>query len=397
MASNCVELRAGNSPRGQECHVPRPGGAINATRMRVLLPLPSIWVLMSQPSHGATGSHCVRPIRESGIAVTRLCLAFLLAFILIPICALAQANGRLQIHFMDVGQGDGALLISPQGETVLFDNGALGLCERPLRYLRQLQVSKIDYQVVSHYHADHIGCTTAVLGEFPLARFSFDRGGGYKSGVYSRYVAAVGDKRRTPMIGDRLVLDQTSASPVTVTFIAMNGNGLRSRNENDLSLVAHVKFGDFEAAIGGDLSGVSQSSYLDIETSVAPGMGQVEVYKVHHHCSRHSTNVAWLDATRPRVAIVSAGVGNGYGHPTDECLARLHAVGTKTYWTSIGRGAIPKYGSDVVAQQTVVVEVAANAKGFTVGPASGHRDEYSVLEGLVHPQSIPPTVGNRRR
>ena len=325
------------------------------------------------------------------------CCALLLLFILTPVLAFAQANGKLQIHFMDVGQGDGALLISPQGETVLFDNGALGVCDRPLKYLRQLRVAKIDYQVVSHYHADHIGCTTAVLGEFPLLRFSFDRGGQYKSGVYRRYLVAVGDKRRTPAIGETLVLDQASPHPVTITFIAMNGNGLRTRNENDLSLVAHVKFGDFEAAIGGDLSGFSQASYLDIETSVAPGIGPVEVYKVHHHCSRYSTNVAWLDATRPRVAIISVGVGNGYGHPTDECLARLHAVGTKTYWTSIGRGAIPAYGVDVVAQQTVVVEVAANAKAFTVGPASGHRDEYSVLEGSVHAQPTSGTIGNRRR
>lgn len=351
---------------------------------------------MSQVPHGDSGSQCVRPFRECGIGVNWHCLAFLLVSILVPICAVAQANGRLQIHFMDVGQGDGALLISPQGETVLFDNGALGVCDRPLKYLRQLQVAKIDYQVVSHYHADHIGCTTAVLSEFPLSHFSFDRGGEYRSGVYRRYIAAVGDKRRTPAIGETLVLDQASPHPVTITFTAMNGNGLRTRNENDLSLVAHVKFGDFEAAIGGDLSGYSQSSYLDIETSVAPGIGPVEVYKVHHHCSRYSTNVAWLNATRPRVAIISAGVGNGYGHPTDECLARLHAVGTKTYWTSIGRGAIPAYGSDVVAQQTVVVEVAANAKGFTVGPASGHRDEYSVLEGSVHAQSTT-TVSNRRR
>jgi beta-lactamase superfamily II metal-dependent hydrolase len=284
---------------------------------------------------------------------------------------------------MDVGQGDGAILISPEGETVLFDNGALGLCERPLQYLRHLQISKIDYQVVSHYHADHIGCTTAVLAEFPLLHFSFDRGGEYRSCVFNSYVAAVGIKRRTPAIGESFALDQASPNPVRVTIVAMNGNGIKTRNENDLSLVAHVKFGDFEAAIGGDLSGFSTSSYLDIETSVAQSVGQVEVYKVHHHCSRYSTNEAWLDLTRPRVAIISAGVGNGYGHPTDECLARLHGIGAKTYWTSIGRGAIPEEGLDIVAQGAIVLEVGANAKGFTVGPATGPRDEYSVLEGIT--------------
>jgi competence protein ComEC len=59
--------------------------------------------------------------------------------------AQVQANGKLQIHFMDVGQGDGALLISPLGETVLFDDGALNFCDKPVSYLQQLGVTKIDY------------------------------------------------------------------------------------------------------------------------------------------------------------------------------------------------------------------------------------------------------------
>src|SRR5689334_20564107 len=63
-----------------------------------------------------------------------------------------QVNGNLQIHFIDVGQGDGAILISPQGETVLFDDGRLGACEKPVNYLRSIAVSKIDYHIASHYH-----------------------------------------------------------------------------------------------------------------------------------------------------------------------------------------------------------------------------------------------------
>jgi len=297
-----------------------------------------------------------------------------------------SANGKLAIHFMDVGQGDGALLISPQGETVLFDNGALGLCGRPVAYLRQLGIRKIEYQVVSHYHADHIGCTAEVLGQFPLVHFSYDRGGEYRSGVFGRYLSTVGTKRRTAMIGERLILDESSATPVWITFLAANGNGVRTNNENDLSLLAHIKFGDFEAVIGGDLSGYSRSGYLDIESSVAASVGAVEVYKVHHHCSSHSTNLSWLMATTPRVAIVSAGVGNGYGHPTEECLSRLHAIGTKTYWTSVGRGAIPEFGSDVVVNGPVVLEVGINDVGFTIGPAAGKRDQYSVLEGTARPR-----------
>ena len=71
-------------------------------------------------------------------------------------------NGKLQIRFMDVGQGDGAILISPLGESVLFDNGQKNDCDRPKSYL-QRGLHTIDYQIASHYHADHIGCTAQVL------------------------------------------------------------------------------------------------------------------------------------------------------------------------------------------------------------------------------------------
>jgi beta-lactamase superfamily II metal-dependent hydrolase len=61
------------------------------------------------------------------------------------------SNGQLQIHFMNVGQGDGALLISPEGETVLFDNGVWHHCQALVDYLRHLGVKQIDYQVISHF------------------------------------------------------------------------------------------------------------------------------------------------------------------------------------------------------------------------------------------------------
>jgi beta-lactamase superfamily II metal-dependent hydrolase len=93
---------------------------------------------------------------------SRLLVACLLLW---PMLLFGQA-GTLQIHFMDVGQGDGAILISPGGETVLFDNGVRNNCDRPVSYLQQLGITQIDYHVASHYHDDHIGCTVEVLDQF---------------------------------------------------------------------------------------------------------------------------------------------------------------------------------------------------------------------------------------
>jgi beta-lactamase superfamily II metal-dependent hydrolase len=302
--------------------------------------------------------------------------------------AVAQANGKLQIHFMNVGQGDGAVLISPLGEVVLFDNGVNNQCDKPVSYLTQLGVTKIDYQIVSHYHSDHIGCTAQVFNKFPLQKQSFDRGGSYNSGVFNVYVQTVGAKRTTATPNMTITLDATSPNPVQIKMVAVNGDGIQTDNENDLSLIASVKFGAFDALIGGDLSGFKTENYADIESSVATKVTQVEVYKVHHHGSRYSSNKTWLTAIKPRIGIVSAGNGNTYGHPTEECLDRLHAAGVKTYWTSFGNGVPPDPAYDVVGGD-IIVESAPSSSTFTVTYHGGAEpDTYSNWESPQPPQ--PP-------
>jgi beta-lactamase superfamily II metal-dependent hydrolase len=284
--------------------------------------------------------------------------------------ALAQANGNLQLHFISVGQGDAALLISPSGQVVLFDDGVRNLCDLPIAYLEQLGVTRIDYHIASHYHDDHIGCAAEVLSAFPLQRAAYDRGGAYDSATFARYLKAVRGKRRTATTATTITLDAGSVQPVTIAFSALNGNGVPTKNENDLSLVALVRFGAFSAEFGGDLSGYTEDSYKDIETSVTSKVGHVDVYKVHHHGSRYSTNTTWLAGTQPTVAIISAGDDNEYGHPTPECLDRLHGADIPTYWTSAGSGGDPDEDWDVVSGDTIV-QVAPLATTFTVTTEAG--------------------------
>ena len=275
-----------------------------------------------------------------------LCLALLVT---VPL-----QDQTLQLHFMDVGQGDGAVLIAPGGQVVLFDDGLLNNCDKPVGYLRALGIDHIDYHIASHYHSDHIGCAGEILGRFPLTTAAIDRGGSYPSSTYALYADTVKDKRRTGQAGQRIVLGAGSTKPVTIEIVALDGNGLSTSNENDLSLVAVVHYGKFDAVMGGDLSGFKAQDYLDIESSVAPKVGQVEVYKVNHHCSAYSTNDTWLETIKPRVGIISVGRKNRYGHPAPDCLERLHDKGVVTYWTESGAGAEPEPDRDFVAGNIVV-------------------------------------------
>lgn len=115
-----------------------------------------------------------------------------------------------------------------------------------------------------------------------------------------------------------------------------------------------------------------------METQVAPDVGQLDVYKVHHHCSSYSTNSAWLDATRPTIAIISTGDGNAYHHPAEDCVTRLHEAGVeKLYWTEEGAGAKPEAGIDVVAGD-IRIEVAPGDPFYTVTYKGSAPETYTI-------------------
>ena len=99
--------------------------------------------------------------------------------VLLAVPAVTQENDNLQIHFIDVGQGDAAPLISPLGETVLFDNGVRNHCDLPVAYLQGLGVTRTDYHIAVHYHDDHIGCTRQVLTQAPLQKAAYLAEGHY--------------------------------------------------------------------------------------------------------------------------------------------------------------------------------------------------------------------------
>ncbi len=295
--------------------------------------------------------------------------------------AFGQGNGKLQLHFIDVGQGDAAILISPKGETVLFDNGVAKYCDMPVSYLKKFGVENIDYHIASHYHDDHIGCTTEVLNAFPLSKAAYDRGSTYPSNIYKKYVKAVSGKRNTATPGTEIILDAESDQPVRIEFVASNGAGIDTTNENDLSVVSVIRFGEFDAVMGGDLSGFNKSNYKDIESVVADDVGRVEVYKVNHHCSRYSTNDNWLKALNPKIGIISASatIGKNHKHPTQQCLNRLHKANVKTYWTETGGGAKPDPEWDKVSG-TVIVEVDPDKDVFNVIFKNNRIDTYPIWQ-----------------
>jgi competence protein ComEC len=230
-------------------------------------------------------------------------------------------EGRLALHFLDVGQGDAAVVRTPAGRYVLVDAGPRSERTDAGRrvvapFLARQRAGRLAALVVSHAHADHLGGATAVLDRYP-ADLVLEPGVAFDDAGYARFlseVAAAGLPWRPGRPGDTFTLDG-------VRFALLHPDtGWSGWGEdlNEDSLVLLVEYGRFRALFSGDAG-------LPAERHLAGRVGPVSVLKVGHHGSRGSTGEAWLAELRPRVAVISVGF-NKYGHPAPETLARLARI-----------------------------------------------------------------------
>lgn len=285
------------------------------------------------------------------------------AIFLIVLCGVflplqpAFAEGDLRITLIDIGQGDATLIQSPSGRTMLFDGGKNGRGSSiVIPFLQSVGVDTLDYMVASHYHEDHIGGLDEVFNAIPVREAVYDRGWSYTTLTYSSYANTVASKRQVIEPGQ--VIDMGEG--VTVTCVAVNANDQisppfnDSSEENEYDVCLLVQYGGFDYFQAGDLPG-GQLGYEDIETSVAPLVGDVDVYHVSHHGSLSSSNPAFMQAVQAEVSVISVG-DNSYGHPNQTVLDRLVQYGSFVYQTEVGDGGtLPSQDLRVVGGHMAIV------------------------------------------
>lgn len=308
---------------------------------------------------------------------TGLMIVFALsACALLALAGPARSSGNLEIHCLDVGQGDCTLIISPTGGTFLFDAGNNGKgTGTVLPHLSSLGLTALDYISASHYHADHVGGIDEVVASLGLDSVRvavLDRGWSYTTQTYSDYASAVAAKRIT--IYEDQVIDLGGG--VTITCLGLNGNGQLSPpyddEENDYCISLLVQYGAFDFFVAGDLSGVNSSYYHDIETGISGEAGEVEIYRVDHHGSSSNSNSTLVGNLSPEVSIISVG-SNSYGHPTQTVIDRLASADSYIYQTHTGSGGTIPAGSGEVVNGHIIIEVTGTS--YTVNgddyPLSG--------------------------
>lgn len=246
-----------------------------------------------------------------------------------------QINNQLEIHIINVGQGDSFLVISPTGKKLLIDAGDTGKGSNSvLPYLKSKGISTLDYIVASHFHADHLGGLDEVInglgGSSKILVAAYDRGGSYNSKAFDEYISAVGAKRQIILPGQHIDL----GGNVIVKCLASAGYTEKGRvyygsDENALSVVLHLKYNHFDMYFGGD-----SNSY--VEPHISENAQDVDVYKVSHHGSSTSSTYSLLTKLKPEVSVITVGNGNPYDHPHSETISRIININSYIYQTELG-------------------------------------------------------------
>ncbi len=260
---------------------------------------------------------------------------------LLSFAALFRASTRLSdcacltVHFLDVGQGDAALLRSPAGRWLLIDGGPRGPQGDAGRrlvvpFLRSHGATQLVGVVATHAHLDHYGGIPAVLDAFD-PRFVLEPGQPVPDAGYLGFLGAVeadGAEWRPARRGDRLELDG-----VTLEVVSPDSAWVATQTDiNEESVVLLVTYASTRLLFAGDAG-------TPTETHLAGRVGPVALLKVGHHGSRGGTSDRWLDELQPVDAVISVGAKNRYGHPAPETLARLRAHGVTVLRTD-ERGTI---------------------------------------------------------
>ncbi len=293
-------------------------------------------------------------MRSRSLVLIALGLAFALA--------LPTSAQHLRIYYPDIEQGSSILVVSPTGRALLIDGGSgLRSTDDPIEdFINDLidagVVTSLDYTIASHYDEDHIGRLENVFQLVPLAptAIAYDRGlfGGTPSTfAYSDYAFSAGMFNRTT-IDPFTTLDLGGG--VLVRCYVVNGDlpdgtsfdiSASGQFENSTSVSVVVQYGDVDVWIGGDLTGNVNVGVSDVESQVAPFVGDVDVYTFNHHGSRTSSTAAFLSTLKAEVGINQNSANNNFGHPNTEVVSRFLA-------TPDSHGAMPLFFQQNVGNPT---------------------------------------------
>jgi len=236
--------------------------------------------------------------------------------------SLNQENNMIT-HFIDVGQGD-CILIQVNNKNLLIDSGTSDSKEKLIKYLKKINVTRLDYVVETHPHEDHIGGMSSIIRTFDIGKFYAPKAI-VSSEVFVDMVRALREKNLKIIVAQPNI--SMNLGPST-NCTMLSPNKTTYENTNDYSCVIKVSYKNSSYLFTGDIETQAEYELLGNDYDL-----KADVLKVGHHGSKTSTSQEFLNKVSPKIAIISCGFYNTFGHPAKETLDKLKKMNTIIYRT----------------------------------------------------------------
>lgn len=247
----------------------------------------------------------------------------------------AKSDYPLAVTFLDVGQGD-CTVIRCKDTVLVIDGGERDYAPRVTRFLAEQGVDTVDCYIATHPHSDHIGAAAGIFAAVNVKSVmltEFSELNTPTTETWERFLAAVENENCKVLFtkaGDEYAFGELTLSVVAPVE--------ESTNYNDMSIVIRMAYGKNTFLFTGDAEAFSEECILKQGYNV-----QADVLKLGHHGSSSSTSPAFFKAVNPRLAVISCGKNNDFGHPHRETIKLLNDSGVR-YFRTDQSGDITVYG-----------------------------------------------------
>lgn len=235
----------------------------------------------------------------------------------------------LRVWFADVGQGDGIIVRTPSHETIVVDGGRQSDFLQEVDDHVSITDRTVDLVVVTHADADHVTGLVNLIASGRVQAVLMNRDSAVTTKTYSRLLAAI-NSQRVPVI-EAQAGQSFAYGDVLFQVLWPTAGGLATvKTTNERSVVVKVTYGSQDLLLTGDAPDTVEEQLLEQGSDLA-----AEILKVGHHGSGHSSTRPFLHAVQPRLAVVSVGAKNTYGHPAPRVLTDLTRVGAQVLRTDV--------------------------------------------------------------